>query len=131
MVTDPVADMFTRIRNANKALKENVDIPASNFKEELVKTLLSEGYIKNYRRLDDRKQGVLRVFMKYPSPRVKSIKGIKVVSRPGLKKYVTHDRIPRIMGGLGIAIISTSKGLMTDREARRNRVGGKVIAYIW
>jgi small subunit ribosomal protein S8 len=130
-MTDPVSDMLTRIRNANMAKQEKVDIPCSNLKLEIARVLKDEGYIKNFKLLKDRKQGIVRVYMKYSPEESRVISGLKRVSRPGNRVYVGADEIPRVMGGLGIAIISTSRGVVADRESRKMNVGGEVICYIW
>src|SRR3990172_3329120 len=130
-MTDPIADMLTRIRNANMAKQEKVDIPCSNLKLELARVLKEEGYIKNFKLLKDRKQGIVRVYMKYSPEESRVINGLKRVSRPGNRVYVGADEIPRVMGGLGVAIISTSKGVMVDRESRTRNIGGGVACYIW
>lgn len=130
-MTDPIADMLTRIRNANLAKQEKVDIPSSNLKLELARVLKEEGYIKNFKLLKDRKQGIVRVYMKYSPDEFRVINGLKRVSRPGNRVYVGADDIPRVMGGLGVAIISTSRGVMVDRVSRQRNIGGEVICYIW
>ena len=130
-MTDPVSDMLTRIRNANMAKLEKVDIPSSNLKLEIARVLKDEGYIKNFKLLKDRKQGIVRVYMKYSPEDSRVISGLKRVSRPGNRVYVGADEIPRVMGGLGIAIISTSRGVVADRESRKLNIGGEVICYIW
>ena len=130
-MTDPIADMLTRIRNANMAKLEKVDIPSSNLKLEIARVLKDEGYIKNFKLLKDRKQGIVRVYMKYSPEDSRVISGLKRVSRPGNRVYVGADEIPRVMGGLGIAIISTSRGVVADRESRKLNIGGEVICYIW
>lgn len=129
--TDPIADMLTRIRNANSAKHETVEIPASNMKKEIAQILVDEGYIKSYNIIDDGKQGVIKVILKYGPNKTKVIQGIKRVSKPGLRIYVGTDEIPKVMRGLGVAIVSTSKGIMTDRAARKANVGGEVLAFIW
>ncbi|MGI6151904.1 MAG: 30S ribosomal protein S8 [Christensenellales bacterium] len=131
VVTDPIADMLTRIRNAQVAHHETVDVPASNMKKSIAQILLSEGYIKGFNVIDDGVQGVIRIHLKYGPNKVKAITGLKRISRPGLRVYARKDQIPKVLGGLGIAIISTSKGVMTSREARAQGVGGEVIAYVW
>ncbi|WP_138160049.1 30S ribosomal protein S8 [Peptoniphilus catoniae] len=131
MMTDPIADMLTRIRNANNAKHKSVDIPASNIKKEISEILLREGYIKNYEVIDDDKQGVIRIDFKYGENDEKVISGIKRISKPGLRVYAQCSDIPKVLGGLGIAIISTSKGILTDKEARNSNVGGEVICYVW
>ena len=130
-ITDPIADMLTRIRNANTARHETVDIPASNMKKAIAEILNNEGYIKGYQIIEDGKQGVIRVTLKYTSNKEKVISGIKRVSKPGLRMYAPADELPRVLKGLGIAIISTSKGIMTDKEARKLHVGGEVLAFVW
>lgn len=130
-MTDPIADMLTRIRNANLAKQEKVDVPSSNLKLELARVLKEEGYIKNFKLLKDRKQGIVRVYMKYSPEEVRVINGLKRVSSPGNRVYVGADEIPRVMGGLGIAILSTSRGVMADRESRTRNIGGELICYIW
>lgn len=131
VMTDPVADLLTRIRNANMVMHEKVEIPASNIKKNLVEILKEEGFIKDYEYIEDGKQGVIRVYLKYGSNKEKVITGLKRISKPGLKVYCKKDEVPRVLGGLGIAIISTSKGMMTDKAARKASVGGEVICYVW
>ncbi|MBE7014281.1 MAG: 30S ribosomal protein S8 [Ruminococcaceae bacterium] len=130
-ITDPIADMLTRIRNANSARHLSVDIPASNLKKSIAEILLEEGYIKNYQIIDDGKQGIIRVSLKYAENKQRVISGIKRISKPGLRIYASKDELPKVLKGLGIAIISTSKGVMTDKKARKENVGGEVLAYIW
>ena len=130
-ITDPVADMLTRIRNANMAKHESVDVPASNLKKAIAKILLDEGYIKSYEVVEDGTQGVIRIQLKYLAGKEKVISGLRRVSKPGLRVYAGADELPRVLKGLGIAIISTSKGVMTDKAARANHVGGEVLAFIW
>jgi len=130
-MTDPIADMLTRIRNANIVGHETVDIPASNMKKAIVQILLDEGYIKGYDVIEDGKQGIIRVQMKYGKNKERVIRGLKKISKPGLKVYAKKHEIPKVLGGLGIAIVSTSKGIITDKEARRLGVGGEVICYVW
>ena len=130
-ITDPVADMLTRIRNANSAKHDTVDVPASNMKKSIAQILLDEGYIKSFQLLDDGTQGVIRITLKYNAGKEKVISGLRRVSKPGLRVYARCEDLPKVLGGLGIAIISTSKGLMTDKEARKNAIGGEVLAYIW
>jgi len=130
-ITDPIADLLTRIRNANSAKHETVDIPASNMKKAIAKILLDEGYIKGYQVIDDSKQGIIRVTLKYGENKQKVITGLKRVSRPGLRIYAGADELPRVLKGLGIAIVSTSKGIMTDKEARKQNIGGEVLAFVW
>ncbi len=131
MMTDPIADMLTRIRNGNNAKHNSVDIPASNIKKDLAEILLEEGFIKGYDVLDDAKQGIIRVDLKYGPNNEKVMSGIKRISKPGLRVYVKSDEIPRVLGGLGIAIVSTSSGIMTDKVARKEGIGGEVICYVW
>jgi small subunit ribosomal protein S8 len=131
MKSDPVADMLTRIRNASRAEHEKVDVPASRLKVRLAELLKHEGFIKNYRVLEDSKQGTLRVYLKYGTANERLISGLVRVSTPGRRVYVSHDRIPRILAGMGVTIVSTSRGVMTDREARHQKVGGEVLAYVW
>ena len=130
-ITDPVADMLTRIRNANNAKHETVDIPASNMKKSIAQILLDEGYIKSYQVVDDGLQGMIHVTLKYNAGKEKVITGLRRVSKPGLRVYVGADELPHVLRGLGIAIISTSKGVMTDKKAREAHVGGEVLAFVW
>ena len=130
-ITDPVADMLTRIRNANTAKHESVDVPASNLKKAIAKILLDEGYIKSYEIVEDGTQGIIRIKLKYLAGKEKVISGLRRVSKPGLRVYAGADELPRVLKGLGIAIISTSKGVMTDKAARANHVGGEVLAFVW
>ena len=130
-ISDVIADMLTRIRNANDAKHATVDIPASNMKKAIADILLTEGYIKSYQVIEDGKQGVIRVTLKYGQGKSKVIKGLRRVSKPGLRIYASCEDMPRVMNGLGIAIISTSKGIMTDKAARANNVGGEVLAFVW
>ncbi|HPO04642.1 MAG TPA: 30S ribosomal protein S8, partial [Bacillota bacterium] len=129
--TDPVADMLTRIRNANTVGHATVDIPASRMKKSIAEILVKEGYIKGYNIIEDGKQGIIRVQMKYGADKEKVISGLKKISKPGLKVYAKSDEVPRVLGGLGIAIISTSNGIVSDKEARKLGVGGEVICYVW
>ena len=131
VMTDPIADMLTRIRNATIVKHSHVEIPASNVKKAIAKILLEEGFIKGYEIKEDGKQGIIRIELKYAQGRDKVISGLKRISKPGLRVYVNKDQIPKVLGGLGIAIISTSKGIMTDAQARKENVGGEVICYIW
>ena len=130
-MTDPVADMLTRIRNANTVGHATVDIPASKMKKSIAEILVKEGYIKGYNIIDDGKQGIIKVQMKYGADKEKVISGLKKISKPGLKVYAKSDEVPRVLGGLGIAIISTSSGILSDKEARKLGVGGEVICYVW
>jgi small subunit ribosomal protein S8 len=131
MTTDPVADMLTRIRNANMARHDVVDIPASNLKRDIARLLKEEGFIRSYEFIDDGKQGTIRIRLKYTQDKERVIKGLKKISKPGRRVYAGKDEIPRVLGGFGIAIISTSSGILTDKEARRMGVGGEVLCYIW
>ena len=130
-ITDPVADMLTRIRNANNAKHDTVDVPASNMKKSIAQILLDEGYIKNFQVVEDGTQGVIHISLKYNAGKEKVITGLRRVSKPGLRVYVGADELPRVLRGLGIAIISTSKGVMTDKKARELHVGGEVLACVW
>lgn len=130
-ITDTIADMLTRIRNANSAKHPTVDVPASNMKKQIAQTLVDEGYIKSFRVIDDDKQGVIRITLKYTENKSQVITGLRRVSKPGLRIYSNSKDMPKVMKGLGIAIVSTSKGIMTDREARKNNVGGEVLAFVW
>jgi small subunit ribosomal protein S8 len=130
-ISDVIADMLTRIRNANDAKHESVDIPASNLKKSIAEILLEEGYIKNFQIVEDGKQGIIRVTLKYAQGKQKVIHGLRRVSKPGLRIYSNCEDMPRVMNGLGIAIVSTSKGVMTDKKARQNNVGGEVLAFVW
>ncbi|NLP30545.1 MAG: 30S ribosomal protein S8 [Clostridiales bacterium] len=130
-MTDPVADMLTRIRNANTVGHATVDIPASKIKRAIAEILEREGYIKGFDIIEDGKQDTIRVHMKYGTDNAKVISGIKKISKPGLKVYAKNNEVPRVLGGLGVAIISTSKGVLTDKEARKLGVGGEVICYVW
>ena len=130
-ITDPIADMLTRIRNANNAKHETVDVPASNMKKAIAQILLDEGYIKHYQIVDDGTQGVIHITLKYNPGKEKVITGLRRVSKPGLRVYVGADELPSVLRGLGIAIVSTSKGVMTDKKARAAHVGGEVLAFVW
>ena len=130
-ITDPIADLLTRIHNANTQKHESVEIPASNLKKAIVQILLDEGYIKSFTVTEDGKQGVIKVVLKYTEDKAPVITGLRRVSKPGLRIYSDVENLPKVMKGLGIAIISTSKGVMTDRQARNENVGGEVLAYIW
>jgi len=131
MKSDPVADLLTRIRNGSRAEHEKVDIPSSRLKVRVCEILKDEGFIKNYRVLEDQKQGTLRVYLKYGPANEKVISGLVRVSKPGRRVYVTHDKVPSILAGMGVAIVSTSRGVVTGRDARRQKVGGEVLAYVW
>ena len=130
-ISDVIADMLTRIRNANDAKHETVDIPASNLKKSIAQILLEEGYIKNYQIVEDGKQGIIRVAIKYAAGKQKVIHGLRRVSKPGLRIYSNCEEMPKVMNGLGIAIVSTSKGVMTDKKARQANVGGEILAFVW
>ena len=130
-ITDPIADMLTRIRNASNAKHDTVDVPASNMKKSIAQILLDEGYIKNFQLIDDSTQGVIRIALKYNAGKEKVISGLKRVSKPGLRVYAGADELPKVLRGLGIAIVSTSKGVMTDKKAREAHVGGEVLAFVW
>ena len=130
-ITDPIADMLTRIRNASSARHDSVDIPASNMKKSIAEILLEEGYIKNYQFIDDGGQGIIRIVQKYLPGNTRAISGLRRVSKPGLRVYASSEDLPKVLRGLGIAIISTSKGVMTDKKARAAHVGGEVLAFVW
>lgn len=131
VMSDPIADMLTRIRNANIVRHETVEIPASKMKREIAEILKKEGFIRDAEYVEDSKQGIIRVFLKYGSNNERVISGLKRISKPGLRVYTKSQEIPRVLGGLGIAIISTSSGVMTDKEARQTKAGGEVICYVW
>ena len=130
-MTDPIADMLTRIRNANMVRHSSVDIPGSNMKRHLAQIMKEEGFIKDFEWLENKKQGVVRVYLKYGPDSRRAITGLKRISKPGLRVFANKDELPRVLGGLGVAIISTSQGVMSDREARKTGCGGEVICYIW
>lgn len=130
-ITDPIADMLTRIRNASSAKHESVEIPASNMKKEIARILANEGYIKSYEVVDDDKQGTIKVALKYGAGKIQAIRGVQRISKPGLRVYVGYEDMPKVMNGLGIAIVSTSNGVMTDKEARKAKIGGEVLAFVW
>lgn len=130
-ISDVIADMLTRIRNANNAKHETVDIPASNMKKAIADILLAEGYIKSVQVIEDGKQGIIRVTLKYGTQKAKVIHGLRRVSKPGLRIYSSCEDMPKVMNGLGIALVSTSKGIMTDKKARRENVGGEILAFVW
>ena len=130
-MSDVIADMLTRIRNANDAKHATVDIPASNMKKAIAEILVKEGYVKSYETIEDGKQGVIRITLKYQGNKQKVLRGIRRVSKPGLRIYASCEEMPRVMNGLGIAIVSTSKGIMTDKKARTLNVGGEVLAFVW
>ena len=131
VVNDPIADLLTRIRNACSAKHESVEVPSSNMKKAIVQVLLDEGYIRKFMILDDGKQGIIKIFLKYTEDKKPAITGIKRVSKPGLRIYSSVENMPKVIKGLGIAIVSTSKGVMTDRRARKEKVGGEVLAFVW
>ncbi|WP_268912629.1 30S ribosomal protein S8 [Lentilactobacillus sp. SPB1-3] len=130
-MTDPIADFLTRIRNANMVYHETVEVPASKIKRDIAEILKREGFIRDVEYIEDDKQGVIRVFLKYGKDKQRVITGLKRISKPGLRSYVKADSVPKVLNGLGIAIISTSNGVVTDKEARAQKVGGEVLAYIW
>ncbi|GGA04623.1 MULTISPECIES: 30S ribosomal protein S8 [Paenibacillus] len=131
VMSDPIADMLTRIRNANIVRHETVEIPASKVKREIAEILKKEGFIRDAEYVEDSKQGIIRLFLKYGSNNERVISGLKRISKPGLRVYTKSQEVPRVLGGLGIAIISTSKGVMTDKDARQSKAGGEVICYVW
>ncbi|MDR3552622.1 MAG: 30S ribosomal protein S8 [Clostridia bacterium] len=130
-LTDTIADMITRIRNANSAKHDTVDVPASNMKKAIAQILLDEGYIRNYQVIEDNKQGIIRINLRYGPNKSQVITGLRRVSKPGLRIYANCEDMPKVMKGLGVAIVSTSKGVMTDRQARKENVGGEVLAFVW
>jgi len=130
-ITDVIADMLTRIRNAGTAKHETVDVPASSVKSAIADILVNEGYVKSVQKIDDDKQGVLRITLKYTANKKMVISGIKRISKPGLRVYAHKEALPKVLGGLGIAIVSTSKGLLTDRKARKENIGGEILCYVW
>ena len=130
--TDPIADMLTRIRNANSSKHKTVDVPASNMKKSIAKILLDEGYVKAVEEIEsENSQGVIRITLKYDEKGARVIDGLKRISKPGLRVYASKDELPKVLNGLGIALISTSKGIKTDKEARKEGLGGEVLAYVW
>ena len=131
VMTDPIADMLTRIRNANQMRHETVEMPSSKIKREIAEVLKREGFIRDAEYIEDNKQGILRLSLKYSKDAVRVVTGLKRISKPGLRVYVQSSEVPRVLNGLGIAIISTSKGILTDKEARKEQIGGEVIAYVW
>lgn len=130
-MTDPIADMLTRIRNANMVRHEKLELPASNVKKEIADILKREGFVRDYEFVEDSKQGVLRIFLKYGQTNERVITGVKRISKPGLRVYAKADELPKVLNGLGVAVVSTSKGVLTDKEAREQAIGGEVLAYIW
>ena len=131
VMTDPIADMLTRIRNANMVGHEKLELPASKLKQEIADILKREGFVRDYELVEDNKQGVLRIFLKYGKNNERVISGLKRISKPGLRVYAKADEVPKVLNGLGIAIVSTSKGVLSDKEARNQAVGGEVLAYVW
>ena len=130
-ITDPIADMLTRIRNAGTAKHDTVDVPASNMKKAIAEILLEEGFIKNFQLIDNSTQGIIRITLKYGANKTKTINGLRRISKPGLRVYAKSEELPKVLKGLGIALVSTSKGIMTDKRARQENVGGEILAYIW
>lgn len=130
-MTDPIADFLTRIRNANQARLESLEVPASKMKHDIADILQKEGFVRNVEYIDDDKQGVIRVFLKYGKDKQRVITGVRRISKPGLRSYVKADEVPKVLNGLGIAILSTPEGVITDKEARAKHVGGEVVAYVW
>ena len=130
-MTDPIADFLTRIRNANMVKHESVEVPASKMKRDIAEILKNEGFIRDVEYIDDDKQGIIRVFLKYGKNNERVISGLRRISKPGLRSYVKADAVPKVLNGLGIAILSTSEGVMTDKDARAEKIGGEVIAYVW
>ena len=130
-MTDPIADMLTRIRNANQMKHDTVDMPASKLKAQILVVLKEEGYITDYKLVADGVQGTIRVTLKYLQNKERAVRGLKKISKPGLRVYAKSDELPRVLNGLGIAVVSTSQGIMTDREARKKQIGGEILAYIW
>ena len=130
-MTDPIADFLTRIRNANMVKHESVEVPASKMKRDIAEILKNEGFIRDVEYIDDDKQGIIRVFLKYGKNNERVISGLRRISKPGLRSYIKADAVPKVLNGLGIAILSTSEGVMTDKDARAKKIGGEVIAYVW
>ena len=130
-MTDPIADMLTRIRNANMVRHEKLEVPASNIKKEIAEILKREGFIRDVEYVEDNKQGIIRIFLKYGKDNERVITGLKRISKPGLRVYAKTDEVPKVLNGLGIALVSTSQGLLTDKEARAKQVGGEILAYVW
>ena len=131
VMTDPIADLLTRIRNANMVRHEKLEVPASNIKKEIAEILKREGFVRDVEYIEDNKQGIIRIFLKYGSSDERVITGLKRISKPGLRVYAKADEVPRVLNGLGIALVSTSQGVVTDKEARAKQVGGEVLAYVW
>lgn len=130
-MTDPIADMLTRIRNANMVRHEKLEVPASNLKKEIAEILKREGFVRDVEYVEDNKQGIIRIFLKYGKDNERVITGLKRISKPGLRVYAKTDEVPKVLNGLGIALVSTSQGLLTDKEARAKKVGGEILAYVW
>ncbi|MFC7061836.1 30S ribosomal protein S8 [Halobacillus shinanisalinarum] len=130
-MTDPIADMLTRIRNANMVRHEKLELPASKVKKEIADILKREGFVRDYEFVEDSKQGVLRIFLKYGQNEERVITGVKRISKPGLRVYAKAEELPKVLNGLGVAVVSTSKGVLTDKEAREQAIGGEVLAYVW
>ncbi|MCQ6276434.1 30S ribosomal protein S8 [Bacillus sp. V3B] len=131
VMTDPIADLLTRIRNANMVRHEKLEVPASNMKKEIAEILKREGFIRDVEYIEDNKQGIIRIFLKYGSSNERVITGLKRISKPGLRVYAKSNEVPRVLNGLGVALVSTSQGVLTDKEARAKQVGGEVLAYVW
>lgn len=131
VMTDPIADLLTRIRNANMVRHEKLEVPASNIKKEIADILKREGFVRDVEFIEDNKQGIIRIFLKYGAHNERVITGLKRISKPGLRVYAKADEVPRVLNGLGIALVSTSQGVLTDKEARAKKVGGEVLAYVW
>ncbi|WP_071396704.1 30S ribosomal protein S8 [Bacillus tuaregi] len=131
VMTDPIADLLTRIRNANMVRHEKLEVPASNLKKEIAEILKREGFVRDVEYIEDNKQGIIRIFLKYGAGNERVITGLKRISKPGLRVYAKADEVPRVLNGLGIALVSTSQGVLTDKEARAKQVGGEVLAYVW
>jgi small subunit ribosomal protein S8 len=131
VMTDPIADMLTRIRNANMVRHEKLEVPASNIKKQIAEILKREGFVRDVEYIEDNKQGIIRIFLKYGANNQRVITGLKRISKPGLRVYAKSDEVPRVLNGLGIALVSTSQGVVTDKEARAKQVGGEVLAYVW
>lgn len=131
VMTDPIADLLTRIRNANMVRHEKLEVPASNIKKEIAEILKREGFVRDVEYIEDNKQGIIRIFLKYGSSNERVITGLKRISKPGLRVYAKANEVPRVLNGLGIALVSTSQGVLTDKEARAKQVGGEVLAYVW
>ena len=130
-MTDPIADLLTRIRNGNRRALPTVDVPSSRIKREMVRLLREERFIDNYTLIEDNKQGILRIYLRYGPHKARIVRNLKRISRPGRRVYVNRDQLPRVLGGIGVALISTSRGLLTDRQARKEGVGGEVLCYVW